>query len=413
MPFRARIWILIFALVGLAAAGAATYVHYKLLTDASYTSFCDINQTVNCETAYKSRFGSVAGIPVALVGALWFVLVLGLTLAWQPSAPATPAPKGKGQPAAPPAPDTGTGIPGYLFLMATMGLAVVLYLAYAAFFVLHTMCVLCLATYAAVIGIFLVSGAATPFRLSELPARLGGDLRRLTRSPVGLSMGVGYVAIVVAALALFPRDGVASVETPNAPVASADTIQADQRSEFERWMDLQTRVPLVIPTDGAKVLIVKFNDYQCPPCRQTFMEYTPLIEKYQREYPGQVKFVTMDFPLDPECNQAGSHLAACEAAAAVRMAKAKGRGEQMERWLFQNQPQMTPELAKEGAKEIGGVADFDAQYPKVLELVKADAALGRQLGVRSTPTFFINGIRIEGGLRPQFFDAAIAHELKK
>jgi protein-disulfide isomerase len=49
----------------------------------------------------------------------------------------------------------------------------------------------------------------------------------------------------------------------------------------------------------------------------------------------------------------------------------------------------------------------------VLEQVRADIALGRQLGVASTPTFFVNGVKIVGGLRPQFFDAAIAYELKK
>jgi len=64
-------------------------------------------------------------------------------------------------------------------------------------------------------------------------------------------------------------------------------------------------------------------------------------------------------------------------------------------------------------QQVGGVADFEAQYPRVLEQVRADVALGRQLGVSSTPTFFVNGVRITGGLRPQFFDAAIAYELKR
>jgi len=49
----------------------------------------------------------------------------------------------------------------------------------------------------------------------------------------------------------------------------------------------------------------------------------------------------------------------------------------------------------------------------VLEQVKADAALGRQLDVQATPTFFINGIKINGGFRPVFFEAVIEHELKK
>ncbi len=63
-------------------------------------------------------------------------------------------------------------------------------------------------------------------------------------------------------------------------------------------------------------------------------------------------------------------------------------------------------------RDIGGVADFDAQYPKVLGDVKTDTVLGGFLGVRSTPTFFVNGIQMPDNRVP-VMDAAIEHELKK
>ena len=53
----------------------------------------------------------------------------------------------------------------------------------------------------------------------------------------------------------------------------------------------------------------------------------------------------------------------------------------------------------------------DLQYQNVLEQVRADAKLGRELGVSGTPAFFINGIRVQGGLRPVYFQALIAYEL--
>jgi protein-disulfide isomerase len=56
--------------------------------------------------------------------------------------------------------------------------------------------------------------------------------------------------------------------------------------------------------------------------------------------------------------------------------------------------------------------DFDARYAATLELVKADVALGNQLNVGSTPTFFINGVKVEGQWAPQYFDQAIAYELR-
>jgi len=122
--------------------------------------------------------------------------------------------------------------------------------------------------------------------------------------------------------------------------------------------------------------------------------------------------VSMDFPLDSECNTAGIHPAACEGAAAVRMAKAKGKGAEMADYLFSNQEKMTPTWVKDSAKQVAGITDFDAEYPKVLDQVRADAALGRQLDVQGTPTFFVNGIKVNA-LRPVFFEALIEHELKK
>ena len=39
------------ALLGLAASATSTYVHYRLLTDRSFTSFCDMSSTVSCTQA--------------------------------------------------------------------------------------------------------------------------------------------------------------------------------------------------------------------------------------------------------------------------------------------------------------------------------------------------------------------------
>jgi protein-disulfide isomerase len=297
-----------------------------------------------------------------------------------------------------------------VFALAVPGLSVVLYLAYASLFVLKTYCIFCLITYVAVAGIFLVSGAAADGSMTDLPRNARRDLKSLAGSPVGLLVTGLFVAGAVALVALFPRQ----VDATTAPAVAPAPLTSEQQTEFDRWYESLPRVPVAVPTDGAKVLIVKFNDYQCPPCRMTWEQYKPVIAKYQSMYPGKVKFVTKDFPLDPECNvntPQGMHQSSCEAAAAVRMARAKGRAEAMEEWLFGNQPQLTPDLVKQAVRSVGGVTDFDTQYPKVLELVKSDIAMGAALQVHATPTFFINGVRIPI-VKPEYFDQAIAYELK-
>jgi protein-disulfide isomerase len=308
-------------------------------------------------------------------------------------------------------PDASTAA-GYIFVLATVGLSAVLYLGYASFFIIGKVCPLCLTMYVAVIGVFIVSGGAAA-ALGSLPSHLGRDLKSIVRAPVSAALALIFIAGSVSLLAFFPRAAEQTVTaTGEIYTPPTETIEPDQLAEFNRWIDAQPRVNVPVAANGAQVLIVKFNDYECPSCRQTYMEYKGILAKYQND--PKVRFVTMDFPLDSECNAGGGiHAAACEAAAAVRMAKAKGKGPEMEEYLFSNQDKMTPTWVKGAVRQVAQVTDFDAQYPKVLEQVKADAALGRQLDVQATPTFFINGIKINGGFRPVFFEAVIEHELKK
>ncbi|MGE3273518.1 MAG: vitamin K epoxide reductase family protein [Vicinamibacterales bacterium] len=398
-------WMLLLALGGLAAAAAATWVHYRLLNDPTYVSFCDAGSMFSCRDAYTSRYGSIAGVPVALIGVLYFGFVLGMITLCQRS------------------PASRENLPGYVFAVSTAGLAGVLYFAYVSFFVLGTVCLLCAGTYVAIIGLFLVSGGAAKFPLSTLPARASRDLSRLMKSPAAMTAVAAFVAAAVAAIVFFPTEPVAAMAGESggaagdaAPAGAAAEEQATLRQQLEQWLSAQPRVEVAnAPADGAEVVIVKFNDYGCPPCKQTFLDYTPILERYAQEQPGKVKFITKDFPLDPECNQFapnGSHLSSCEAAVAVRLARETGKADEMERWIFENQATLTPTAIREATRMIAGVTDFEARYPAMLELVKADILQGNQLGVRGTPTFFMNGLQLPG-LQGQYFDAAIQWELRR
>jgi len=408
MTRRTAALLLLFSVLGLAASTASAWVHYHILRDPSYASFCDISATWSCTAVYESRFGAFRGIPVAIGGLIWFMGALLLSFAaWRSIPPRLPV-HGRRQPAAA---VVTSAAPAYLFVWSVIGLSFVLYFAYASFVILKTFCILCVLTYVSVIAIFLLSGSGTDIPMRSLPGRFLRDLRAALSSPATLASTVLFVAFAIVTLALFPRQTSATTSASAPPPAVTDA----QQSEFERYYTSQPRMMIPVPNDGAKVVIIKFNDYLCPPCRQTFMDYKPVLAKWEGSNPGMVKFMTKDYPLDPECNAnapGGQHFAACEAAAAVRLAREKGRGEAMEEWLFANQPSMTPAMVRQGVREVGRVTDFDAKYQSMLELVKGDIALGKQLGVHATPTFFVNGVRIPG-LRAEFFDAAIRYELKQ
>ena len=398
MAAKTRNLLLAFAALGLGASVWSSYVHYALLTRPGYTSFCDVNTTVSCTQAYLSQYGSLWGIPVALGGVFYFIFVL-LTagLGGRKNVHARES------------------VPAYIFAVSTAALAFVLYLAWASFFKLNAICLLCATTYVAVIAIFIISGGATKFPMKTLPGRASKDVATLLKSPVALGLALVFSVGAVSLINAFPRDGHTSAQggaaPPSLPVYPALTDQ--QRVEFLRWLDVQPKVDVPVSADGAKVLIVKFNDYQCPACRQVYFLYKAVQAKYGGN--GQVKFVTKHFPLEPECNAAvpgGNHIVACEAAAAMVMAQSKGTADKLEEWLFTNQTSLTPASIKQAAAQVGGITDYDAQYAQALVAVRSDADLGARMKVNQTPTLFFNGRKIEP-LPPPALEVAIEHELQR
>jgi uncharacterized membrane protein/protein-disulfide isomerase len=397
---KSRTPILLFAALGLVSSLTSSYVHYKALMDRSFSSFCDVNATVSCTQAYLSPYGSFLGVPVAVAGAFFFALVIAIA-----------ALSGRKTPRA------AESAPAYIFVLSTIGLAFVLYLGYASFFILKSVCILCTITYVAVIGIFIISGSATSFPMTTLPTRAGRDVRTLVSSPVALLIAALFVVGAVTVIAAFPKESALEQAVAQAPAEFAP-LTDQQKAEVEQWWDMQPKQEIPIPSDGAKVLMVKFNDFQCPPCRQTYEAYGPLLDKWTKN--GQFKFVLKHFPLEPECNGAapnGIHVAACEAAAAFVMAQKKndGSAEKLEDWLFSHQgpPLLTPQEVKAAARDVAGITDFDAQYQSALLQVRNDAGMGVMLGVKSTPTFFINGRMLAGGQDPRLIDAIINLEMTR
>ena len=399
MTARARLALIALATLGLAASVAALYVHYRLITDPSYSSFCDVSETVSCQQVLKSQYGTVAGVPVAAGGAIWSALMLILS-AW-----------GMRQPKS----ETAARAAGYAFILSTVGLAAVFYLAYASFFVLHHLCPLCVTMYVSVIGIFFVSAGAAG-SLGSLASGLGQDLTGVVRSPAAAALAAIWLAGSAGLVALFPHERtVSEAASAAADPVPVETLTPEQLVELHAWLDRQPRVPEAMPTQDAKVLLMKFNDYQCPTCRQTWILYKDIIEKYEKQYPRVFRFETRDFPLEPECGAGGQHTAACEEAVAVRLAREKNLDKQMEATLFERQSfSLTRDDVKAALKEVAHIdsAEYDKRYAQVLEAVKADSQFGQKLGVNGTPSFFLNGIRL-GLLRPAAFDAMIAYELKK
>jgi uncharacterized membrane protein/protein-disulfide isomerase len=396
MSTRTRILLAAFALLGLGAASTSSYVHHNLLTNPAYSSLCDINATVSCTQAYVSRYGSFMGVPVAIAGVIFFAVVFILAAV-----------------AGRPASSARENVPGYILALSSAGLGFAVYLAWASYFVLKVFCILCAITYVSVIAIFIIALRATRIPMTTLPSRAARDIRTLITNPKALVTALAVVVAAVAAVKLFPR------ETPPAAQAQASlpSLSGEQRAQLDAWWKVQPPIDLGVPkAAGAKVQIVKFSDYQCPGCKAAHDVLKQVLARYDRT---AVEFVLKHYPLEGECNPAvagGTHVAACEAAAAYNMARGTGFQQKLDDWLFDNQAKLTPAIVRQAAKDVAGIADFDNRYASTLQEVRKDVDLGTKVKLTHTPTIYLNGRMIAGGgksLPPaQYVDALVDMELK-
>ncbi|NWG33351.1 MAG: DsbA family protein [Chloroflexi bacterium] len=184
------------------------------------------------------------------------------------------------------------------------------------------------------------------------------------------------------------------------PIVEAPVTQSPQ---FIRYEVAVEGFPSIGPKD-APITILEFSDYQCPYCRRWHEQvYQPLLNAY----PGKIRLVYRHLPLT------SIHPDAFSAAEAAMCA-----GEQNAYWQFHEKLFSRSELGavvyEQYARELGlNMTSFETCITerKYQEAVQADLDFAIDLGVRSTPTFFINGLAIVGAQPLSVFKQVIDREL--
>jgi protein-disulfide isomerase len=158
-------------------------------------------------------------------------------------------------------------------------------------------------------------------------------------------------------------------------------------------------------TENAPITIVEFADYECGFCSKVL----PTVKAVMDKYPGKIKLVYRDFPLE-------FHPNATPASVAARCAGKQGKFWEMHEMLFANQSALTNENFVKYATQLGlDLAAFDAcsKDPSVTEAVQKDLLEGQAAGVSGTPAFFVNGVLLSGAQPESEFVKVIDKELKK
>lgn len=165
-------------------------------------------------------------------------------------------------------------------------------------------------------------------------------------------------------------------------------------------------------TDSASVTLVEFADFQCPACKAN----EPFVEQILADYPDDVKFVYKHFPLT------SIHKNAEAAAVAAEAAGKQDKFWEMHNLLFEKQAEweglgagQVQDTFVSYAQSLGLNTDTfrkDLEDKELAKKITAQQNEGLSLGVMGTPTFFINGKRVESGSY-ELLKNAVESELKK
>jgi len=139
---------------------------------------------------------------------------------------------------------------------------------------------------------------------------------------------------------------------------------------------------------AAKVLVEEFSDFQCPACGQAFILIKPIIEQYK----DRIKFEYKHFPLT------SLHPNAFPAAVAAECALDQNKFWEMYNLLFQNQQNLSKENFLNFASQLKlNEESFKACIESGAKdkYVNADKAEGEKRGMQGTPTFFVNGKKLD------------------
>jgi protein-disulfide isomerase len=202
-----------------------------------------------------------------------------------------------------------------------------------------------------------------------------------------IAIGVITLALIIAASFIFGK------QSPQQAQNSTDKVD-----EAQLLKDAKD----VLGDPNAPVRIVEFGDFQCPACGAAY----PIVKSVVAKNSSKVYFVFRNFPLSAHPNGQIS-------AKAAEAAALQGKFWQMHDILYEKQNEwatsQTPkDLFDQYAKSISLDLDkFNSDINNVTGKVNSDYTLGGNVGVNSTPTFFINGQKYPGVIQESQFQQII------
>jgi protein-disulfide isomerase len=170
------------------------------------------------------------------------------------------------------------------------------------------------------------------------------------------------------------------------------------------WAVPAADAPVLGPKD-ALVTVIVFSEFQCPFCGRV----QPVLAELRKLHPDDLRIVFRHMPL-------AFHGHARSAAKAAIAADRQGKFWRMHDFLFNLKGEPDERAVKLAVRRLRldkRKFDRDRKSARTEAVIVEDQRLAQEFGVNGTPTFFINGRRLDGAQPIDSFEAIVGEELAR
>lgn len=390
---KKNVSIQVLALIGFGLAIKLAFIYYTANYDKyALSSFCAINDFIDCDGAAKTNYSQFLGIPLAWWGIFFYIIVLFLTVVDKIKKiklfsflEVFKEPK------------------AYITVLGTISFLVSMTLAGISLFVIHKLCILCVATYFIDFVIALIASEGMFKNIVKAFKTTFFDfLEGVKRFPKTT------VVLIVLAFSFLAYSAVSLDFVPHIKLRK-------NILEYRKIKVNPYRVKgNLLGVEGADVVIELYSDYVCPLCYVNNIMLHQAVKEFKN-----IRIQHHNFPFDKECNPyitVNMHPQACFMSRAAIAAGEQGNYWEMGSLLYENQPKSKEDVLKlveqAGLDKDKFLASIDSS--KVLDEIKKELDAAEQLEIDATPTMYINGEKVVG-VKPYYTlkEILIKHGAKK
>lgn len=390
---KKKLGIQILSLVGIIITIKLACIYYVAnFQQYALSSFCSINDFIDCDGAARSILAQFWGIPLAYWGLFFYVTVLFLIFV-----------------------DKLKNVKifgflkvfknpmSYIAFLGTVAFVVSMVLAGMSLFKINKLCILCLITYFIDLAIALTAFGAKPKQFVQAMKDTFVDFIAGVKS-----YPKTFVVLLIMATSFLCYSGITDNFVPH--IKKHKSIMKYRKITYNPYRVTGNELG---DTNGT-VVIELYSDYVCPLC----YIHNIMLHQAVKEL-SNVKIVHHNLPFDKECNpyiNINMHPGACYMSRAAIASRNQGNYWGMSSLLYENQPQKEEDLLKL-VDELGmDKAKFlkDMEAESTYKEIEDEVSKANEMGLDATPTMFVNGEEYVG-VKPYYElkDILIEHGAKK